>query len=292
MFREKIREKYETLTPSFCKLADFVLQNELDAAFMTATEMAERLDVDAATVVRFAQELGFAGFRDLSEEIQETVRSELKADYRADLDASDDLGLFRGLVGNEQHNLSLAQDQMTKEINTILPSLLNADQIWVMGQGHGVHLAALCASVLREIGLPAVSIAPNPLEVATNLKEVGKGDLVIGFSISGMNLDTANAVKFARQRGAATIVFSASHVAAAALAAETAVICPGPTQTDVPSFTGLTAMIVVVASAFAARYPEEAEEMKEDVRQSYREMLDLQVESASELDIEELWREF
>jgi DNA-binding MurR/RpiR family transcriptional regulator len=292
MFREKIQQKYDDLTPSFRKLADFMLQNQLDAAFMTATELANRLGVDAATVVRFAQELGYSGFRELSKEVQGIVRSELKASYTADLDAVQDLQLFRGLLDNEKHNLELAQDRLSEQANALLPALLDADRIWVVGQGLCVHLAALCASALRGVDLPAVDIATDALEAATNLKEVGEGDLVLGFSLTGMDLDTANVIRFARERGARTFVFSASSVAAAALEAEASIICPGPAQTGGPSFTGLAAMIVVVVAAFAARYPEEAEAMTEATRQSYQELLGMQVESASDLDTEDLWREF
>lgn len=292
MFREKIQKNYDELTPSFRKLADFMLQNQLDAAFMTATELANRLGVDAATVVRFAQELGYTGFRELSKEIQEVVRSELKASYTADLDAADDLQLFRSLLGNERHNLELTQDRLSEQVNPLLPSLLDADQIWVVGQGLCVHLAGLCAAALREIGLPAVSIATDPLEAATNLKEIGEDDLVVGFSLSGMDLDTASVVRFARERGARTFVLAASSVAAAALEAETSIICPGPTQTEVPSFTGLAAMIVVMIAAFAARYPEEAATMTEETRESYRALLEMQMDIASDLDVEDLWRRF
>jgi DNA-binding MurR/RpiR family transcriptional regulator len=292
MFREKIQEKHDELTPSFRKLADFIQNNELDAAFMTATELANRLGVDAATVVRFAQELGYSGFRELSKEIQEVVRADLKASYTADLDAPEDLGLFRGLLVNEKHNLELAQDRLTEQVNALLPALLGADRIWVVGQGQCAHLAALFAGTLREVGASAVAIAPDPLAAATNLKELTDDDVVIGFSLTGMDLDTANAISFARERGATTFVFTASPVSAAALEAETSIICPGPTQTDVPSFTGLAAMIVVVVTAFAVRHPAEAGTMTEAVRQSYRELLDKQEKMISELNVEDLWRQF
>jgi DNA-binding MurR/RpiR family transcriptional regulator len=292
MFREKIQEKYNELTPSFRKLADFMLQRQLDTAFMTATELAHRLGVDAATVVRFAQELGYTGFRELNKEIQAIVRSELQASYSADLDTPDDLGLFRSLLENERHNLATAQDQLPEQSNAILPVLLEAQRVWVVGQGHCAHLAGLCAGALREIGLLAQSIAPDPLEAATSLKELGADDLVIGFSLTGMDLNVANVIHFARQHGAKTLVFSASAVAAAALASETTILCPGPTQTDTPSFTGLAAIIVVLVAAFTARYPDEAKAMKENLQQSYRELLELQARSSSELNIEELWRQF
>jgi DNA-binding MurR/RpiR family transcriptional regulator len=292
MFRERIQAKYGELTPSFRKLADFILQQQLDAAFMTATEMAHRMGVDAATVVRFAQTLGYSGFRELIKEVQQVVKAELTASYSPVLEAPDDVGLFRSFLENEKHSLELAQARLTEQVDGVLPALLNAGRIWVMGQGNGAYLATLCASSLREIGLPAVAIAPDPLEAAMNLRGVGADDVVIGFSITGMDLSVADAISFARQRGVKTLVFTASAVTASALAAETTIVCPGPTQTHMPSFTGLAAMIVGLVVTFAARYPDQATAMTADLHQSYRELLTLQAQSSSEVDVEELWRQF
>ena len=291
MFRERIQAKYEDLTPSFRKLADFILQQQLNAAFMTATELARQLDVDAATVVRFAQNLGYSGFREMIKEVQKIVKAELAASHTPSLETPDDVGLLRNLLENERHNLTLAQARLTDQANSVLPTLLGAQRVWVTGQGHCAHLAALCASVLREVGLAAVRIAADPVEVSTSLKGVGAEDLIIGFSLAGTELDVANAVQFARQCGAKTLVFSASAVAPACLAAETTVVCPGSTKTHTPSFTGLAAMIAVLVAAFAARYPERAAALTGDLRQSYRELVVLQAESSSKVNVDELWRQ-
>lgn len=292
MFRDRIQAKYNELTPSFRKLADFILQEPLDAAFMTATEMAHRMDVDAATVVRFAQTLGYSGFRQLIKEVQRIVKAELTATYSADVETPDDVVLLRSLLENERHNLSLAQTRLTEKAADLLPMLLNGQRIWVLGQGSGAHLAALCASTLREIGLTAIAIASDPPTAASDLKQVGAEDVVIGFSITGMDLNVGDAISFARQRGAKTLAFSGSAVTTAALAAETTIVCPGPTQTSVPSFVGLSAMIVALAGAFATRFPDRTTAALEDLRQSYRELLEIQSRSASQVDLEELWRQF
>jgi DNA-binding MurR/RpiR family transcriptional regulator len=292
MFRQRIQTHYENLTPSFRKLADFILEEQLDAAFMTATELANRMDVDAATVVRFAQTIGYSGFRELIKEVQQVVKAELTASYSPALDASDDAGLFRSVLENERHNLKLAQNRLTEQANAILPALLKAKRIWVMGQGLGAHLAGLCAAAFRDIGLPAVTIAPNPTEVASSLKGVGAEDFVIGFSITGIELGVADAIHFARERGAKTLAFGGSEVTAAALAAEMSIICPGPTQTHVPSFTGLAAAIVSLVVVFAARRPDKAAEMTANLQQSYRQLLNLQATSSAEVEVEELWRQF
>ncbi|HEY74352.1 MAG: hypothetical protein DRJ03_12150 [Chloroflexi bacterium] len=292
MFRERIQANYKDLTPSFRKLADFILQQPLDIAFMTATEVAHMMGVDAATVVRFAQHLGYSGFRELVKEIQRVIKAELMASYTTALDTPDDAGLFRNLLENERNNLSLAQARLTEQANTVLPALLGAQRIWVLGQGACAHLAALCAFSLREIGLPAISIAPDPLGAAANLNRAGAEDVVVVFSFTGMDLEVADVISFARQREAKTLAFSASPITAAALAAETVIICPGPTQVHAPSFTGLAAMITVLVAAFTARYPEKAAAMKAGLQQGYRELLKLQARSSAEVSVEELWREF
>ena len=40
MFRERIEEHYGNLTPGFRRLADFILNQTLDVAFLTATELS------------------------------------------------------------------------------------------------------------------------------------------------------------------------------------------------------------------------------------------------------------
>jgi DNA-binding MurR/RpiR family transcriptional regulator len=292
MFRDRIKAKYSDLSPSFRRLADFILQQQLDVALMTATELAQQMDVDAATVVRFAQALGYNGFREMIREIRGVVKDELTSSYSASLNTPDDVELFRSLLENEKHNLALAQAQLTDQVNAILPTLADADRIWVLGQGAGAHLAALCASALRELGLSATSIAPNPLEAARNLKGIGAEDLVIGFSLTGMDLGVANVITFAQQQGASAIVFSDSPVTAGAIAAVTTVICPSPTQTQTPSFTGLAAIIVVLIAAFSARYPKRAATASADLQDSYRRLLELQAQTSSEVDVEDLWRQF
>lgn len=292
MFRERIRANYDTLSPSFRRLADFILNQSLDVALMTATELAQQMDVDAATVVRFAQTIGYSGFREMIKEIQQIVKKELTASYTASLNVPDDIALFRGLLENEKHNLTLAQTQLTEQIDAVLPALLNARHIWVLGQGCCTHLAALCAASLRQIDLPATSISPDPLTAAQNLKQVSSADVVIGFTLTGMDLEVADAIGFARQHGVKTFAFSGSPVTAAARAADVAVVCPGPTQTHTPSFTGLAAMIVVLVAALAARYPEKAVTAKANLHESYRELLERQAITASEVDFESLRRQF
>jgi DNA-binding MurR/RpiR family transcriptional regulator len=76
-YEDRIRRERPTMSKSFSKLADYLLDSYVEAAFMTASELAHALNLDAATVVRFSQYLGYAGFPELQREIRDRVKGDL-----------------------------------------------------------------------------------------------------------------------------------------------------------------------------------------------------------------------
>ncbi|RMG02911.1 MAG: MurR/RpiR family transcriptional regulator, partial [Acidobacteria bacterium] len=76
-YEERIRAARSNMSKSFSKLADYLLDSYIEASFMTASELAHTLNLDAATVVRFSQFLGYNGFPELQREIRQKVRNDL-----------------------------------------------------------------------------------------------------------------------------------------------------------------------------------------------------------------------
>src|SRR5512136_1704407 len=76
-YEERIRRDRPTMSKSFAKLADFLLDSYIQASFMTASELAHVLNLDAATVVRFSQHLGYKGYPQLQREIRARVKRDL-----------------------------------------------------------------------------------------------------------------------------------------------------------------------------------------------------------------------
>src|SRR5512137_1121389 len=76
-YEERIRQERPNLSKSFAKLADFLLDSYIKASFMTASELAHALNLDAATVVRFSQHLCYKGYPELLREIRDKVRRNL-----------------------------------------------------------------------------------------------------------------------------------------------------------------------------------------------------------------------
>ena len=98
-YAERIRQVRADLSPSFERIADFLLDSYAQAALLTATELGHTLDIDTATVVRFAQQLGYKGYPELQREIRDKLKRE-----------------FLGVTISEPKSASEAADNALSEI--------------------------------------------------------------------------------------------------------------------------------------------------------------------------------
>ena len=58
----KIDTKYDSLSKTFKIIADFVKENYTVLSFLSVKELTEKTGVSAASITRFAQEIGFSGY--------------------------------------------------------------------------------------------------------------------------------------------------------------------------------------------------------------------------------------
>ncbi len=61
-FNQIIGEKYSDLTKGEKQIANYLRKNQDESAFLSVGELAQRLDLSEATVVRFARKLGFESY--------------------------------------------------------------------------------------------------------------------------------------------------------------------------------------------------------------------------------------
>src|SRR5258705_2278462 len=74
---EELRRRYDRLTQSQKRIAEYIVEHSQAVAFSTVDQMAAQLDVNPSTIVRFTYRLGLNGFPDLQERMRELVRGQL-----------------------------------------------------------------------------------------------------------------------------------------------------------------------------------------------------------------------
>ncbi len=248
MFRERIRERYEKLTPSFRRIADYLLDNYQEAAFLTGSQLAKKLRVDPATVVRFAQRLGYDGYPDLARDVRALVQEELQVqepvlEARPETPAE----LLRAILLNEAQNLERLGRSLTDSVvEEIVQAILKAKRILVVGQGPLAGEAAAVAHRLNILGLSAKALNMDLVNVSMALQEVGESDLVLGIEISEYafgSVDATNLLRTAAQQGAKTVSITGRASAPLARAADITVAVPTASIVGVPSTGSLTAFL-------------------------------------------------
>ncbi|MBU1878545.1 MAG: SIS domain-containing protein, partial [Chloroflexi bacterium] len=168
---------------------------------MTCAELGHALDVDQATVVRFAQALGYSGYTELLDEIQDIVKDELKTVHDIpEVANTTDQAFYKALL-LEKANLDMLLVAMPADtINEVLGTLSKAKRIFFVGEGPESYAADIFGWMLRQAGLPAYFLERDMVTRKMTLAHVGDGDLVVGMCINPEPVDTAEAVRFAREQ--------------------------------------------------------------------------------------------
>ena len=63
--------KNGTLTKTGQRIAAYILDHVMEACFLTSTELAMKLEISEASVIRFTRSLGFDGYMDFQKKLRE-----------------------------------------------------------------------------------------------------------------------------------------------------------------------------------------------------------------------------
>jgi DNA-binding MurR/RpiR family transcriptional regulator len=245
MFQDRIRKNYEELTPGFRKLADFIMSSTLDAAFLTATQLSRRVGVDPATVVRFAQELGYSGYRELSREIKHYVRDQVTDSYRQVGEGKAIEKLLKDLEANAQQNIqNFVTTEMAQTVEAV-QVLKQAPFVWLTGEFTGYDIASFLEKKLKTYGIPASVFHPSMEETASTLFQMQVGEILLAIVETEPSLGTAKAIQLAKEKGLKTIAIS-SGVISAAQTADITVSVPIESPVEAPSFSVLIQVLDMI----------------------------------------------
>jgi DNA-binding MurR/RpiR family transcriptional regulator len=245
MYRERIKQIYDHLSPSYRKVADFLLDHYREAAFLNASSLAQHLNVDPATVVRFSQRLGYPGYPELADEVRSVVKDELITERVPAAPGSASLTT----VESFRHDIQNLEEFLVRNPTTLLSQVADqmgrARRILAVGEGMGVHLAAFFVEQLRLVGRRAEVIPLDAAQGARVLAGIGPGDMVIGLGYSRYATDVAGVLRAADEMGAETIGLAESLTNPIAMAAKTTLQVPqkavGPLVSMVAAMAFLSA---------------------------------------------------
>src|ERR1700733_5581004 len=163
---EELRRRYDLLTHSQKRIAEYIVEHSRTVAFSTVDQMAAQLDVNASTIVRFCYRLGLSGFPDLQERMRQVVRGQLS---RADEQVQGTPGAthlegtsFGASLAHDLQNLhrtilGLGLNDLTAAVNRIVA----ARRVYVMAGYSAFSLAHYFGLVLGRLRADAFIVAAD-----------------------------------------------------------------------------------------------------------------------------------
>jgi DNA-binding MurR/RpiR family transcriptional regulator len=190
-FGQLISEHFAQLTKSEKRIANYLNQNQDEAAFLSAAEISERLQLSEATMVRFARTLGFDGFPAMRAALQENFRRRLthSARLRSRLDDLRQGGdLFEKVTVSEIDYLSQALQTVDRDaLHRAATYMLKRNPIFVYGTGPSVSLVHSLNLRLTRFGKRVIPLTIAGRETLEPLLLMTDRDLLFAIGFFDVN---------------------------------------------------------------------------------------------------------
>jgi DNA-binding MurR/RpiR family transcriptional regulator len=269
-----ITNSLETLSPKQKTIARFVLDNPYFTSFASADQIGKKNNTTAATVVRFAQALGYEGYSQL----QDALRSELplymttaarmqKRMSAQTPPASNPQQVFYTDIKNIERTASNISE---KNLNVALDAIIKAKSIWIIGAGLSSAPSVFLTHSLKVMGFNARAIQGEGLQAAVDISRLQPDDLMIAIDLWRYVRITVNAVSRAKEVGATVIAITDSIVSPLAQLADIAFEIATEGIVHSLSITALMSLLNVFVAMLADRVPEQVYESLKRVDAAYR----------------------
>jgi DNA-binding MurR/RpiR family transcriptional regulator len=246
-FRDLVAREGPRMPRQQRSIADYVLEHLTTVPFLSIPELARRVGVSEATVVRFAQRLGYPGFSELKVELVELLQQQLRqsADGPAEDVVLDVLGAVAEL---EVANIRRTVDALDRRvIAEVAEAFFAADGVFSFGMGVSAHLAELAAYSLLQIGVRASCLSTRFSSPREQLVAVTPRDLVLVFSLPPYSRQALEVLDEAQRIGVPAVAVTDRVTAPAARLARWVL----PVKSDNMMFTNAIAAVTVLLNALA-----------------------------------------
>jgi DNA-binding MurR/RpiR family transcriptional regulator len=257
-FRQRLEDHLPSLTKSQRRIASFLLASYDEAAFFSAADLAERVNVSEATIVRFARAVGYAGFPELRRNLQTLFRAKVSPASRLQRKLSE-LASSQGPVLTQV--LEMEVQYLTEASHSIEPAdfdravdiLLGGQRVFLFGSGPSGILADLAELRLRRFGILAMAMTESGRHLLEKLQLLRPGDVLLATGFQRVRPELVAVLDHARETGCRSILLTDTLAPAFRNAADVILAARrGPVSTfhslTVP-MSILNALILAVAMA-------------------------------------------
>lgn len=210
----RINSKYSKMSKGQKIIATYITDNYDKAVFLTAAKMGETVGVSESTVVRFATSLGYKGYPEFQEALEELVRNKLNSLQRMEV--------TYGRITQSEILQTVLQSDADK-IKTTLEKIDHSAfemAVSTIAKAKNIYIVGIrsCAPLANFLGFYLNLMFDNVHLLTTNssselfeqMLRINEKDVIIGISFPRYSMRTLKALEFANNRNAKVITLTDS----------------------------------------------------------------------------------
>ncbi|MFZ5516076.1 MAG: MurR/RpiR family transcriptional regulator [Candidatus Zhuqueibacterota bacterium] len=202
--KERIKNKISRLTESQKIIANYIVENPRKFALSSIRELETELNTSKSTVVRLAQNLGYAGYQELKSAFLQSIRSELDPihRYKSLLSEQSSAPNYLELIAEETMNnigdtLKLIDYGQYREAIYLLA---NANYVYTMGMKISSFLADIAAYLFNRISISSTPLKYSELKFTERIINMTERDVILAFAFNPYSIETIEAAEYAREK--------------------------------------------------------------------------------------------
>ncbi len=212
-FRQRLETHLPGLTKSQQRIASYLLASYDEAAFLSAADLAQRLSVSEATIVRFAQAVGYDGFRELHRCLQGLFRAKATPASRlqrklGELASSQGHVLTKVLDMEVQYLTEAAHAVDAADFDRAVEILLSGQRVFCFASGPSGILADLAELRLRRLGVLTIGMTESGRHLLEKLQLLQAGDVLLAAGFQHVRPELVVALDHARATGCRSILLT------------------------------------------------------------------------------------
>lgn len=257
-----IHDRYDQMSKSYRQIALFLTQNPNDVAMLSVNAIAAKCGIHASGFVRYAQSLGYKGFRELQAVFQRRLttaapgfEARVKA-LEAELGGAreGEVGLLADLVARDVASLQELLASIDPGRLARAAELLDgADTVYLIGQLRSAPVVELLRYVLTMLGKRTVLLDAGG-GLATHMAKVARpSDLLFVVSFRFYATEVVNVAEETSRRGVPILAITDSTLSPYAKLAEVLFAVPEHGYTFSRSLAAPMCLAQALCVALAAR---------------------------------------
>ena len=240
-----IRARFSELSPQFQMGAAFLLDHPDEVAVSSMRKVAERAQVQPASLVRLSQQLGFPGWNELRNLFVARVRTRpepLASRARSLVKTNAKDALAHDLLVAQQHNLDVTAAHNTRVTVETARLLRRAPHVHVAGfrSCYAVAFGLVYGYRLFRSSVSLLTGEAGTLEM--QLRTIERDSATVVISFAPYSVEAARVAEAALEKGSKLIAITDSAVSPIALNADKVLIFSHESPSFFPSLVAATAI--------------------------------------------------